>query len=64
MSVESDTDQLLLMPQEVAKLFRVSPKTVSRWAREGLLRSIKTPGGHRRYRLADVKALQEKAARG
>ena len=47
----------LLTPSEVARLFRVDPKTVTRWANEGRLSSIKTPGGHRRYRRSDVNAL-------
>jgi excisionase family DNA binding protein len=51
----------LLMPNEVAALFGVNAKTVARWARAGLIKEIKTPGGHRRYRESDVKALQEKA---
>ena len=40
----------LLTPKEVARRFAVDPKTVTRWARQGKLPSIKTPGGHRRYR--------------
>jgi excisionase family DNA binding protein len=39
----------LLTPAEVAELFRVDPKTVTRWSAAGLLSSIRTPGGHRRY---------------
>ena len=42
---------------EVAALFRVDPKTVTRWAKSGKLTSIRTLGGHRRYREAEVKAL-------
>lgn len=38
-------------------MFRVDPKTVGRWALSGLLPSVRTPGGHRRYREADVRAL-------
>ena len=51
-----DTDRLLT-PQEVANMFRVDPKTVTRWAKAGKLTSAKTPGGHRRYRESEVKAL-------
>jgi len=40
----------LLTPGEVAALFRVDPKTVTRWAASGRISSIRTPGGHRRYR--------------
>ena len=47
----------LLTPSEVATLFRVDPKTVTRWAKAGKLTSIKTLGGHRRYRESEVKAL-------
>ena len=48
----------LLTPAEVASLFRVDPKTVTRWAKAGKLNSIRTLGGHRRYREAEVRALR------
>jgi len=47
----------LLTPAEVASLFRVDPKTVTRWAKSGKLSSIRTLGGHRRYREAEVRDL-------
>ena len=47
----------LLTPSEVATLFRVDPKTVTRWEKAGKLTAIKTLGGHRRYRESEVKAL-------
>lgn len=47
----------LLTPAEVAALFRVDPKTVTRWAKAGKLTSIKTLGGHRRYKESEIKAL-------
>jgi excisionase family DNA binding protein len=47
----------LLTPAEVAALFRVDPKTVTRWAVAGKLTSIRTLGGHRRYKESEVKAL-------
>jgi excisionase family DNA binding protein len=47
----------LLTPGEVAALFRVDPKTVTRWAKAGKLSSIRTLGGHRRYRAAEIEAL-------
>jgi excisionase family DNA binding protein len=47
----------LLTPAEVATLFRVDPKTVTRWAKAGRLTSIRTLGGHRRYREAEVRSL-------
>ena len=47
----------LLTPSEVATLFRVDPKTVTRWAKAGKLSSIRTLGGHRRYRESEVRDL-------
>ena len=47
----------LLTPAEVAAMLRVSSKTPSRWALTGKLDAIRTPGGHRRFREADVLAL-------
>ncbi|AEH11299.1 MULTISPECIES: BldC family transcriptional regulator [Protofrankia] len=47
----------LLTPAEVASMFRVDPKTVTRWAKTGKLTSIRTLGGHRRYQEAEVRAL-------
>lgn len=47
----------LLTPAEVAHLFRVDPKTVTRWSKEGKLDSIRTLGGHRRYDRAQVEKL-------
>jgi excisionase family DNA binding protein len=49
--------EVLLTPSEVASLFRVDPKTVTRWAKAGKLTSIRTLGGHRRYKESEVKAL-------
>ena len=47
----------LLTPAEVASLFRVDPKTVTRWAKAGKLTSIRTLGGHRRYKESEVNQL-------
>ena len=49
--------EVLLTPSEVASLFRVDPKTVTRWAKAGKLTSIRTLGGHRRYKESEVKNL-------
>jgi excisionase family DNA binding protein len=46
-----------LSPAEVAALFRVDSRTVTRWAREGRLGSFKTIGGHRRFSRAEVAQL-------
>jgi excisionase family DNA binding protein len=42
---------------EVADLLHVSPKAVSRWAKEGKLPFLKTLGGHRRYPAAEIRQL-------
>ncbi len=47
----------LLTPAEVAVLFRVNPKTVTRWARAGKISAIRTLGGHRRFRRAEIEAV-------
>ena len=49
--------EALLTPAEVATMFRVDPKTVTRWAKAGKLSSIRTLGGHRRYRESEVRDL-------
>lgn len=49
----------LLTPGEVAALFRVDPKTVTRWAAAGRVGSIRTPGGHRRFRESEIRTLLE-----
>jgi excisionase family DNA binding protein len=47
----------LLTPAEVAHMFGVDPKTVTRWAAAGLIGSIRTPGGHRRFRESELAAF-------
>ena len=49
--------ETLLTPAEVASLFRVDPKTVTRWAKAGKLTAVRTLGGHRRYRQSEVRSL-------
>ena len=57
MSNRTTDAEPLLTPAEVATMFRVDPKTVTRWAKAGKLTSIRTLGGHRRYREGEVRAL-------
>jgi excisionase family DNA binding protein len=52
-----EPSERLLTPRQVALIFRVDPKTVTRWAAAGRIGSIRTPGGHRRYRETEVTAL-------
>ncbi|WP_199441651.1 BldC family transcriptional regulator [Umezawaea beigongshangensis] len=56
-ATRQNTGERLLTPGEVASLFRVDPKTVTRWATAGRIGSIRTPGGHRRFRESEVQAL-------
>ena len=49
------TPERLLTPGEVAALFRVDPKTVTRWAKQGRLPWLRTLGGHRRFRWSDFE---------
>ena len=51
------TQGALLTPGEVAVLFRVDPKTVTRWAQAGKLSAVRTLGGHRRFHEAEVRQL-------
>ena len=55
--VEHDPDDPLLTPAEVARLFRVSPKTVTRWAQTGKIPAFRTLGGHRRFRASHVRQV-------
>jgi len=57
MDDRAESRDRLLTPSEVAALFRVDPKTVTRWAAAGRIGSIRTPGGHRRFRESEVRAL-------
>ena len=57
MNVNHAESETLLTPSEVASLFRVDPKTVTRWAKAGKLSSIRTLGGHRRYLESEVRNL-------
>lgn len=56
-------DNALLTPAEVAAMFRVNAKTVARWANERKLSTIRTLGGHRRFRASEVRDLLAPAER-
>jgi excisionase family DNA binding protein len=47
----------LLTPAEVAAMFRVDPKTVTRWARAGKISAVRTLGGHRRFRASEIRRI-------
>jgi excisionase family DNA binding protein len=52
-------DDNLLTPAEVARMFRVDPKTVTRWAQSGKINAIRTLGGHRRYHRSEIERAIE-----
>lgn len=58
-----DTEQLLT-PAEVAAMFRVNPKTVTRWARAGKISAIRTLGGHRRFRASEIRMFLAQVEQG
>jgi excisionase family DNA binding protein len=47
----------MLTPGEIGRIMRVDPKTVTRWARDGKLAAVCTPGGHWRFPRAVVLAF-------
>jgi excisionase family DNA binding protein len=51
------TEPTYLRTAQVAELLQVSPKTVSRWAQEGMLPHFRTLGGHRRYPNREIRAM-------
>ena len=56
-TAETPDPEELLTPAEVAAMFRVNTKTVTRWARAGKISAIRTLGGHRRFRKIEIEAL-------
>lgn len=54
--------QEYLKTSEVARLLRVSSKTVARWARDNKLPYIVTLGGHRRFPAEYIRRLSERLA--
>lgn len=57
-------DEELLTPGEVARMFGVDPKTVTRWADSGQLHPVRTLGGHRRYHASEVHRLLRQGSQG
>jgi len=51
-------DTPLLIASEVADRLRVSEETVNQWARIGRLKAITLPSGRKRYRVADIEAIE------
>lgn len=51
----------LLTPDEVARIFKVSARTVGRWAKTGKLPAFRTPGGQARFSRSVVEAFLAEA---
>jgi excisionase family DNA binding protein len=64
LEVADDDDGRFLRTREVALLFQVSERAVTDWARKGRIRSVRTPGGHRRYPASHVRALLQASGQG
>jgi len=56
-AVFGDDEGRFLRTREVALLFQVSERAVTDWATKGRIRSVRTPGGHRRYPATHVRSL-------
>lgn len=52
-------EEVVITPAEAGRYFGVDPKTITRWAKAGKLPATRTLGGHRRYKLSDVRILAE-----
>ena len=59
-----EEDGRFLRTREVAILFQVSERAVTDWARKGRIRSVRTPGGHRRYPASHVRTLLQASGQG
>jgi len=59
---QEGTEKEYLLTAEVARLLHVSPKTVSRWAKENKLPFGRTLGGHRRFPAHLIKELAARLA--
>jgi excisionase family DNA binding protein len=58
----TDNTGVYIRTAEAAKMLRVSPKTVSRWAKQGKLPHVVTLGGHRRFPQAAIERLATQLA--
>ena len=46
---------MYLTPKEIYKRYGYHPKTLANWADEGKIKCIRSPGGHRRYPVAELE---------
>jgi excisionase family DNA binding protein len=57
---QNSANDVYITTGEVARILRVSPKTVARWAKEGKLPHLVTLGGHRRFPSGPIHDLARK----
>lgn len=57
--MSNNSGNRILTPNEVADLLMVSPATVRQWAAKGQIKALTTPGGHRRFRMTDIRLFAE-----
>lgn len=67
--VEETEEEKLYTPAEVAELFRVDPKTVARWDKNGVfernnINVVRTMGNHRRFYKIEIDALLKRMSSG
>ncbi len=48
-------NEVLYTTEDLSKMFRVGKSTIKRWTDEGKLQCFKTPGGHRKFKTANVR---------
>ena len=63
MTEENDPGEML-KPSQASVILGVDTKTIGRWAADGKIPHVRTPGGHRRYKRADVDALKHAGEQG
>lgn len=54
---DGSKSDIYIRTAEAARILRVSPKTVSRWAKEGKIPHVMTLGGHRRFPSTAIEEL-------
>ena len=55
----SDKIDTLINIKQTSKMLGVCVDTLRKWDKSGKLKAVKTIGGHRRYKLSEIKAMQE-----
>lgn len=59
-SATNDNNNIYLTPSECAKKLNIAAVTLRKWAQQGMLEAVVTPGGHRRYSLDAITEFAKK----